>query len=665
MGKYKKWMALGLSAVMVLGTCLTTSVSGTEPEVRDVKTHALAGTAIDTEKETDIIAEVENVADMFMYQYNAGNVDATANLFLQSENTRLTWMEMLSFQPKEYKASYADYFKALTVISEMTVPGQSGYATPTGKDYVEIQQVMNQFTQNNRKDAMNLFASNEDISFYMGNLSYTSADLFGDGKAVTGQAGVSVKLAEMSEAEKANGYDFISIPFTSTPEILVNGDTAIGTWMVQTVDVKAGYYGCEYNSLYSDIDSKTKDMDAMIPVVRSICMATQEFVKENGQWKIQSYELNPLMTLPVEEYRWSNIAGFGHHSMQNANADTSFPYINLDNEWTSVDDTYDYQLADADDSMELQGYIARWANANKRRETLTFLDTLMAKDSELLYTFMKNSSSKPTVGYDNGVFAFMEKQTKNWNETLSIGHSGTTPLIYTYTDEPGVEHAIGYWVDHSWTNLAQIFKLSVTSDTIEFMLNINRYRHEFVKVDGEWKMLGFGFEPLIEIPKWKLEWKTCRGWGSLGLGAFTDTDMNLAYPQSFDLIKEETANKYFAAVTGVYQIKLADNSISVDTGKTYQAKASVYPMDSQGVALTWESLDESVAKVDANGKVTAVAPGKTTVTVAAEGTNVTANLEVTVSSGLKVQMENIQGEFLRYYMDGDLDKIGEPILQSK
>ena len=522
---------------------------------------------------------------------------------------------------------------------------------------------MNMFTQNNRKDAINLFAKGDDnVSLYLGNLSYLTTDLFGNKQPVTGYDNIAAKLEEMAAAEKENGYDFISVPVTTTPYIAVNedGTEAVGMWMVQTVDVKATYYGCDYNSLYSDVENKTKDENAMIPVVRSICLARQNFVKQDGTWKIKTYNVEPLMTLPVDEYRWSNLAGFGHHAMQNSNAETSFPYIKLDDEWDTVDDDYDYQLANAQDTMELQGFISRWANVNKRRETVFFLDNLMPSTNPRLYTFMKNSSANPTIGYE-GVYKFMFRQTQNWNETLSIGHSGTTPLIYTYTDSEGTEHAIGFWIDHSWTNLAQIFGTPVTDDTISFMLNVNRYRHEFIKENGEWKMLGFGFEPLIEIPKWTLEWKSCRGWGSLGLGAFTETDMDLAYPTAFDLIDDDTADDYFSAITGVYKVKLNKDDVNLNQGETFEAEASVYPFNARPQEITWTSSDETVATVDANGKVTAVANGHATITASVE--DVSADLKVRVGdeAALKIQMEETEGKFVRYYTNNELGKIADEL----
>ena len=57
----------------------------------------------------------------------------------------------------------------------------------------------------------------------------------------------------------------------------------------------------------------------------------------------------------------------------------------------------------------------------------------------------------------------------------------------------------------------------------------------------------------------------------------------------------------------------------------------------QGVAITWSSSDEGVAKVDANGKVTAVGSGSATVTAKTE--TLSANVAVTVSLAKKIKVD--------------------------
>ena len=68
------------------------------------------------------------------------------------------------------------------------------------------------------------------------------------------------------------------------------------------------------------------------------------------------------------------------------------------------------------------------------------------------------------------------------------------------------------------------------------------------------------------------------------------------------------------AVTGV---TLDQTTLSLVAGTTGQLTATVSPDDAADKTVTWASADETIATVDANGKVTAVAYGQTTITATA------------------------------------------------
>src|SRR5699024_6497397 len=74
-------------------------------------------------------------------------------------------------------------------------------------------------------------------------------------------------------------------------------------------------------------------------------------------------------------------------------------------------------------------------------------------------------------------------------------------------------------------------------------------------------------------------------------------------------------------------IKLSDENINIAKGNAVTLTATLEP---EGAIdkITWSSSNNTVATVDTNGKVTAVAPGKATITAQTE--NYTATCEVTV-----------------------------------
>lgn len=81
----------------------------------------------------------------------------------------------------------------------------------------------------------------------------------------------------------------------------------------------------------------------------------------------------------------------------------------------------------------------------------------------------------------------------------------------------------------------------------------------------------------------------------------------------------------------VAEIKITPAELSMLVGGTQQLAAAVIPANATNMsAITWSSDDETVATVDKNGVVTAVAPGSATITAKANGE--TATCAVTVSA---------------------------------
>lgn len=82
-------------------------------------------------------------------------------------------------------------------------------------------------------------------------------------------------------------------------------------------------------------------------------------------------------------------------------------------------------------------------------------------------------------------------------------------------------------------------------------------------------------------------------------------------------------------VTG---ITLDTAKATIYVGKTRTLKATVAPSDATYKAVTWTSSNSKVAKVDTNGKVTAVAAGIATITAKSSDGTVTAKAVITVKN---------------------------------
>ncbi|MBR0376888.1 MAG: S8 family serine peptidase [Lachnospiraceae bacterium] len=95
------------------------------------------------------------------------------------------------------------------------------------------------------------------------------------------------------------------------------------------------------------------------------------------------------------------------------------------------------------------------------------------------------------------------------------------------------------------------------------------------------------------------------------------------------------------SVTGV---KLDKTNLTVYAGTTTQLKATVIPSGANNKAVTWKSADAKIAKVDQNGKVTAVKAGTVKVTVTTKDGAKKATCTVKVIAGVPVyRLYDIKG----------------------
>lgn len=98
------------------------------------------------------------------------------------------------------------------------------------------------------------------------------------------------------------------------------------------------------------------------------------------------------------------------------------------------------------------------------------------------------------------------------------------------------------------------------------------------------------------------------------------------------------------AVTGV-ELE-ASKSIKIGEDATLTAKIS--PENATNKAVTWKSDKEEIAKVDATGKVTAVAPGTATITVTTDDGKKTAECKITVPVTYNLENGVIFGTFNKW-----------------
>ena len=120
-------------------------------------------------------------------------------------------------------------------------------------------------------------------------------------------------------------------------------------------------------------------------------------------------------------------------------------------------------------------------------------------------------------------------------------------------------------------------------------------------------------------------------WRTSSDGEFT---LYSVTPYEYELDDDWSNNDSYVEIAPVEVpatgVTLSESSLVLDVGETAQLTAAVVPEGTTD-KLVWSSADESVATVDANGLVTAVAPGRTVITAAAG--SVSAVCSVTVRGG--------------------------------
>jgi len=84
---------------------------------------------------------------------------------------------------------------------------------------------------------------------------------------------------------------------------------------------------------------------------------------------------------------------------------------------------------------------------------------------------------------------------------------------------------------------------------------------------------------------------------------------------------------------GVTEISLSEQSLNLTTGKRARLQVSYLPKNAANKKAVWESSDETVAKVDGNGNITAVSKGSAVITcTVADDSMVFASCAVNVSN---------------------------------
>ncbi|NFD17127.1 Ig domain-containing protein [Clostridium botulinum] len=105
-------------------------------------------------------------------------------------------------------------------------------------------------------------------------------------------------------------------------------------------------------------------------------------------------------------------------------------------------------------------------------------------------------------------------------------------------------------------------------------------------------------------------------------------------------IDENGELKPYKEAVKAESISLDKTSMDLLEGSSDKLNAEVLPEDATNKKVVWSSSDEKIAKVDENGKVTAIKEGQATITAKVEGTDLTATCKVNVTKKVEENKNN-------------------------
>ncbi|RDU47600.1 hypothetical protein DWU89_18705 [Parabacteroides acidifaciens] len=172
--------------------------------------------------------------------------------------------------------------------------------------------------------------------------------------------------------------------------------------------------------------------------------------------------------------------------------------------------------------------------------------------------------------------------------------------------------------------------------TTESTIKSNVIKGNFYKLASSGEaisMNGLGYDPTVTLDKAASKFFVSGG----------DTqNYEVIYTSNSGTYKSQPSGGGTTTTVSVESVSLDKAELTLPRLGTYTLKATVNPSDASNKNVTWKSSDDKIATVDANGKVTAVAVGKATITVTTEDGGKTATCEVTVdfATGLEEAIAN-------------------------
>ena len=137
-------------------------------------------------------------------------------------------------------------------------------------------------------------------------------------------------------------------------------------------------------------------------------------------------------------------------------------------------------------------------------------------------------------------------------------------------------------------------------------------------------------------------------------------DITFYYDSEDRLVQYQIWGEFFATSISL------DNTIAEMTeGNTMQLTATILPSNTTNKTVIWTTSNGSIATVDDNGLVTAIAPGSVTITAStADGTNLNATCNITVKQNIVLATSILLNFSSLEINEGDIMELKATVLPS-
>ena len=354
-------------------------------------------------------------------------------------------------------------------ISEMNVDPLEFSCCPSDcdpEDFVEIQKIQSRFSHFNRKNAIDLFSDHK---------PKFSVSFLAEGTK-SGKREIAETLDMIGKEEIRRGA-FIGIPLISTPYIVNEKDKnhACASWI------------CMYVS-FGEMNK-----DGKRAVALHLGRLKQKYVKENRKtWKIDDFDF---------EESFSFVPYYYSHNENSRYDRISKP----ERKWLfgceNMGGTY------PEDVFEIESLIPQWTYRLRSGDQVTILDTIMNSREREISRSMRGFSNTRVYGADEFREYLINRQDKSFFTSMPAFHTATTPLVEVNAEG---NYAKAVWLDHS---ISDLYKGKLKEERfLPYAAYIGKYEHEFVKEDGTWKWIGFGWEPLVSLPDYVCDTEQSGEW---------------------------------------------------------------------------------------------------------------------------------------------------------